>query len=96
MNNNILIKSIAEAARLKVSIENLSQADIIGAVDEVAQQEFLEKNYPKGAGVDLDDNICECEFYNIGERRCSCGNRRISYWATGNIVDGYYLTMEPH
>lgn len=33
----------------------------------------------KGATIDIDDNICECSSYTVGERRCECGNRRIAY-----------------
>lgn len=36
-----------------------------------------DRQYPRGATVSIDDNVCECETWTVGERRCSCGNRRM-------------------
>ena len=30
-----------------------------------------------GGETDIDDNICECKIWTVGEHRCECGNRRI-------------------
>jgi hypothetical protein len=38
--------------------------------------QFLEE-YPNGTEVEIDDNICECASWTVGENRCSCGARRI-------------------
>jgi hypothetical protein len=35
------------------------------------------KDYPVGKAIEIDDNICECGLWTVGESRCSCGNRRI-------------------
>jgi hypothetical protein len=62
---------------------------------DAAAEAWMEKNYPAGTECALDNNICECESYTIGEKRCSCGNRRISAFAE-YFGDGFYLTLEAY
>lgn len=39
--------------------------------EDLDEKEYLEKH--KGEEFPLDDNLCECEIWVIGENRCSCG-----------------------
>ena len=57
-----------------------------------AAKVWLEENYKKGKIVPID--CCDdCDEYVIGENKCSCGNKRIEYYATGN-VDDFHLVVE--
>lgn len=42
-------------------------------------EEFTEQWYEERTGTEMsiDDNICECGAWIIGEPRCLCGHRRI-------------------
>lgn len=42
--------------------------------EDLTVEEWLEKN--KGEEVEMDDNLCECATWVVGENRCSCGNVR--------------------
>mgnify|MGYP001601983916 CR=1 FL=1 len=50
------------------------------AEKDLTDEEFevLERDWPVGLEVGLDDNICECSQWTAGDSRCSCGNRRIT------------------
>lgn len=45
--------------------------------DNEEDREFL-RSLGDGSILAIDDNICECSEYALGDRRCSCGNRRIA------------------
>tara|TARA_R110000765_G_scaffold306991_2_gene400806 strand:- start:262 stop:438 length:177 start_codon:yes stop_codon:yes gene_type:complete len=34
-------------------------------------------NSERGNVVDIDDNLCDCATWTVGDSRCECGNRRI-------------------
>ena len=57
-------------------------------------EQWMAENYPNGTEIGIDDNICECESYTIGEQRCECGNRRISAYPEKS-GDSFYLMVEP-
>jgi hypothetical protein len=38
----------------------------------------------------LDDDAEECSGWQVGERRCDCGNRRVSLCTDGNETNGFY------
>jgi len=62
---------------------------------ELAANAWKKENYPIGTEIRLDNNICECESYIMGETRCSCGNRRISTGVDGTLGN-FYLMLEPY
>lgn len=31
-----------------------------------------------------------CTDYTVGDRRCSCGNRRVCIEIEGNVIDGFF------
>ena len=37
-----------------------------------------------------DEDEVECEGWQVGERRCDCGNRRVSIEVDGTDETGYY------
>ena len=37
-----------------------------------------------------DDDEDECAGWQIGNRRCDCGNRRVSIDVAGNSTNGFY------
>lgn len=53
------------------------------------QQTWIDTNYPKGEEIEIDDNLCECALWTVGERRCSCGNRRI-YLETDTCGEDFF------
>jgi len=62
---------------------------------ELTDEQFAElnKEYPLGETISIDDNYCECAKWTVGDRRCECGNRRINYYWD----DTYnYLEVEPY
>lgn len=95
-NNKLLIKSIEYATLNNINIENRSTDQIINIVNEHAKEKYLKENLPDGTEVYLKHACYECDTYIMGERRCSCGNRRIDIIIEGNIVDGFYYYPEPY
>lgn len=96
VNENHFIECVKQAALNNLDIQNLNKEEIVGKVEEFLKDKFMREEYPDGTQVEIDDNHCECESYNIGDRRCECGNRRISAYIEGNCLNGYYLTTEPY
>ena len=38
----------------------------------------------------LDDDAMECAGWQVGERRCDCGNRRVYIETGGDATNGFY------
>lgn len=81
--NSKLDEEYAEALRYLVS-KGVTDTGIITdksiAIHEYAKRKHDEEvaiQYPEGVEIDIDDNICECARWVVGERRCSCGTRRV-------------------
>lgn len=98
--NHIRVASLEYVTRHNIvpaeELTQLSDESIITLAREHAARSWMQEHYPSGAHVDMDDNICECASYVIGDRRCDCGNRRISAYAEGDLVSGFYLALEPY
>lgn len=72
-----------------LGVFNLDKKKMINAVEEIKLAEWVAENYPDGKEVD--HSCCsECSTWFVGERRCSCGNRRMYLQVEGNAIDGYY------
>lgn len=95
-NNKLLIKSIEYASLHNINIEDLNTDQIIYTVSEYAKEKYLEENLPEGTEVYLKHACYECSIYIMGERRCSCGNRRISIVVEGDIIEGFDYYPEPY
>lgn len=95
-NNKLLIKSIEYASLNNIDIEDLNTDQIVRTVSEYAKNKYLEENVPNGTEIYLKHACSECSTYIMGERRCSCGNRRISIVVEGDIIDGFYYYPEPY
>lgn len=95
-NNKLLIKSIEYATLHNIDIEDLTSDQIISTVCEYAKDEYLKENVPNGTEVYLKHACNECNTYIMGERRCSCGNRRIDIIVEGDIIEGFYYYPEPY
>ena len=63
---------------------------------EKLKEDWLIKNYQDGESIEIDDNYCDCGLWYFGEGRCSCGNRRISYWVEGERENqsDFYLMVD--
>ena len=94
--DKLLIKSIEYAALHNINIENLPADEIIKYVNDEAKQKYLDENVPPGTEVYLKHACDECSTYIMGERRCSCGNRRIDIEVEGDIIEGFYYYPEPY
>lgn len=44
----------------------------------------------------LDDDAEECAGWQVGDRRCDCGNRRVSICTDGTDETGYYAYAMAH
>lgn len=95
-NNKLLIKSIEYATLHNINIEDLTSDQIIYTVSEYTKEKYLEENLPDGTEVYLKHGCDECSTYIMGERRCSCGNRRIDIIVEGDIIEGFYYYPEPY
>lgn len=93
--DKLLVKSIEYAVKHGIEIEDLNEKAIINLVDERAKDEYRENKIPDGTPIDLKHECYECNTYIVGERRCECGNRRISMVVEGDIIDGFYHYPEP-
>ena len=72
-----------------------STSDFLSAISGAAKTRWVESNYPTGTAMDFDG--CEyCSEWAVGERRCSCGNRRVSLCVDGDPVIGFHAYPEPH
>ena len=45
---------------------------------------------------DLLDDGQECAGWQIGERRCDCGNRRVNLVVDGDATNGFYAYAEAY
>lgn len=95
-SNKLLIKSIEYANLHNINIEDLNTDQIIYTVNEHAKEKYVEENLPDGTEIYLKHGCDECSTYIMGERRCSCGNRRIDVIVEGDIIEGFYYYPEPY
>lgn len=89
------VKCVQLAVENKIDIDGLLPPEVKDKVEDFLKDKWMKDNYPDGTEVEIDDNHCECSSHTIGERRCSCGNRRIAHYVEGNCLSGYYLVTEP-
>jgi hypothetical protein len=88
--DKLLVASIAYAQENDIDIVCAPSNKVIGVVDEYAKTKFIAKKYPNGTFLDVNDNLCECTSWVVGDRRCQCGNRRIYLEIEGDLLSGYY------
>lgn len=79
-----------------VNVEDFnSKADFIKRIESIARMKFIDENYSDGTEIDI--GCCDnCDSWTVGERRCSCGNRRVDLTVEGNILDGFYVYGESY
>ena len=93
----VLVRMIEDYTRqindlLEKQKQDMKTKELSNSIDE---DKWLAENYPNGTECHLDDNICECEKYIMGEKRCSCGNKRISY-SIECYDNEFYLILEDY
>lgn len=86
-NNKLFRKAIEIAIRDKVNYGEMSDEDLIKHIIELEENKHLESRH--GETIDF-DQCDDCDKWTVGERRCSCGNRRVSLELDGNLIDGFY------
>jgi hypothetical protein len=81
---------LLETAKKYLTPEEIQTAIALNATNEQLES-LLEKRYEDSRmGETIEISCCsECDEYEMGERSCSCGNRRISAYA-----EGYYTSTE--
>ncbi len=82
------IRLVAKAMELaaKWGLEADTNAGLIALVTDRAKDEYCESM----TGVEMKQSACdECSSWEVGEHRCSCGNRRMYLEVEGNILDGF-------
>lgn len=87
------LRKLASAVELS-KIYNISETDygtneeLFGCINEVAREEYIKENYPDGTEMNI--KCCsECSEWEIGEHRCSCGNRRMYLDVYGDFFEGF-------
>ena len=88
--NKLYQESVKFLANKEIEMDGLSVKQIISKADGLARDAWIASNFPDGETVDVDDNICECETWTVGDRRCSCGNRRLELSVEGDLSSGFY------
>lgn len=88
-NNKLLQESIKYALNRGIDIAEVDTVGIIEFVNDYATETYREDNLQEGTEIYLKNECENCNTYVVGNRRCSCGNRRISMVVDGNLLDGY-------
>jgi hypothetical protein len=89
--NDVYIRKVALSLEIakKHNLTYKDNDDLINQAEEIYREKWCNENYPDGTHID--QSCCEnCSSWKIGERRCSCGNRRMYLDIQGNMIDGYY------
>jgi len=94
--NKLFKASIVYAIENNINTDDLDDQSIIRYVNDHAKEKWTEENYPDGTELYLKHACYECSTWIVGERRCSCGNRRIYLEVDGNILDGFDAYPEPY
>ena len=83
--------AILKTAEKYITPEELKTAAALGATAEQLETLLKERCTQSRMGELIPISCCsECEEYTMGERRCSCGNRRISATAESCYSNGAY------
>ena len=83
--------AIHTTAKKYLTPEELKTAIALGATPEQLEGLIKERYTQSRMGETIGISCCqECGEYEIGEHRCSCGNRRISATAEGYYSEGEY------
>lgn len=68
--------------------ENLSIQQIVDVAENHEREKWIAENYPNGRTIS--HSCCDyCSEWTIGERRCSCGNRRMNLVVEGKGQNRY-------
>lgn len=100
LQNKLLLASMKWAITNNFDVDGLSPSELIHKVDE-ENMNRLKQDYEINNSVGTQKEIyfdgCDtCSLYFYGDHRCSCGNRRVSCYPDGNIINGYYMTTEAY
>lgn len=83
--------AILKTAEKYLTPEELKTATALGATPEQLEGLIKERYTQSRMGETIGISCCqECDEYEMGEHRCSCGNRRISATAEGYYSEGEY------
>ncbi|PGT89865.1 hypothetical protein [Bacillus thuringiensis] len=89
----LFIKSIQYATENDINIDNMLPKEIIAVVDDVARQNYVDQI--RNEGTVYIKHVCsECDTYEMGAHRCSCGSVRISIEVSGNVLEGFSYDLE--
>lgn len=95
-SNKLFKESVKYANKYDIGINDLLPDEIVQKVQEVAKARYESENIQPGMELYLKHECGECSTYIVGERRCECGNRRISVVIEGDILDGFTYYTEPY
>lgn len=95
-NDQKIVKSVEFCKANNISTDNMTADHIYAVANEAAKDKWCDENLPPdGTGVDI--SCCsECSIWVSGQKRCSCGNRRVGWTVEGNIIDGFYSYPEAY
>jgi hypothetical protein len=89
-------KSLEYLIKLDIIIPDYwTKENIIAEAKDRYVQNHIKENFPEGEQVRI--KFCEdCSHWEVGEKRCSCGNRRVELVSDGNLLDGIYVYPAPY
>lgn len=89
-----LVEAITYLKEQEVSVDGLTPNQIINVAEENRREKYIAENYPDG--TTMDHSCCDnCSDWEIGERRCVCGNRRMNLVVEGKYPN-YYAYAEAY
>ena len=95
--NNKRYQKAAEYLLYNKLTDLIDVHDVKGTIekaDNIAREIFAKENIIDGEEHEI--SCCdECNTATVGERRCSCGNRRIDFYVDGEL-ENYYVVSEAY
>jgi hypothetical protein len=78
-----------------IDISNCANSDeVYRTVNLFMRDKFEADNYPVGTKMELKHGCDYCSEWEVGDHRCSCGNRRVSLCVEGDFISGFYAYPE--
>lgn len=92
-----LVESITYLKEQNISVDGLTPDGILDLAENHRREKWIAENYPDGSN--MTHKCCDyCSDWTVGERRCSCGNRRMNLVVEkGRYGEtGYYAYAEAY
>lgn len=89
-----LVEAITYLKEQNISVDGLTPEHIRDLAENDRREKWISAHFPNG--TEMDHSCCDnCSDWTVGERRCSCGNRRMNLVVEGKHPD-YYAYAEAY